>query len=204
MKNINTVVLFSLSISYLFVLVLSMLQPGIDNALILVALTYLFVLPIQNLITLRGGRVEFKKLATIFGRLNNRYVVNIVLLYTLIVIILAVLDLFGMSSRNIFRNIVGLGLGFVIVYQLGKYVTTTQVIAEYTAESLGDESYNSSNSLYKFIIVIPLLIIGFFTDSVVAGGVISVFILYFILNYFGFTGGNQRRTEVYTILNEEL
>lgn len=204
MKNINTIVLFSLSLSYLFVLVLSMLQPGIDNALILVSLTYLFVLPIKNFVVLRGERVEFKKLATIFGRLNNKYVINIVLLYTLTVIILAILDFFGMSSENLFRNFIGLGLGVVIVYLLGKYVKTTQIIAEYTSESLGDESYNSSTSLYMFTIVVPLLVMGFFTDSLVAGGVISAVVLYLILNYFGFTGSAQRRTEVYTILNEEL
>jgi hypothetical protein len=181
-----------------------MLQPGIDNTLILVALTYLFVLPIKNLVLLRGERVEFKKLATIFGRLNNKYVINIVLLYTLTVIILAILDFFGMSSENLFRNFIGLGLGVVIVYLLGKYVKTTQIIAEYTSESLGDESYNSSTSLYMFTIVVPLLVMGFFTDSLVAGGVISAVVLYLILNYFGFTGSAQRRTEVYTILNEEL
>lgn len=204
MKNLNTIILFSLSLSYLFVLVFSMLQPGIDNTLILVALTYLFVLPIKNLVLLRGERVEFKKLATIFGRLNNKYVINIVLLYTLTVIILAILDFFGMSSENLFRNFIGLGLGVVIVYLLGKYVKTTQIIAEYTSESLGDESYNSSTSLYMFTIVVPLLVMGFFTDSLVAGGVISAVVLYLILNYFGFTGSAQRRTEVYTILNEEL
>ena len=200
----NKIILFGLTLLYLFVLVLSMMDPGIDNSLLLVFLTYLFVLPVKNLVLLQGGEVKFEQLASIFGRLNNKYVLNITLLSTLLMAITWLLIFFQIGTHSFLAGLVIVSLTSALAYMFGKYVYTSQVIASYTSEYFDDAGHSAKTSLYLFVFLIPLLVVGFFSDSTAAEVVLFLIGLYMVLKYFGITGGEQREAEVYTILNEEL
>ena len=199
----NTIVLFSLTLLYLFVLILSMMHPGVDNTLVLLLITYLFILPVKNLVLLQGGEIEFKKLAALFGRLNNRYILFIAFLLVLDLVLAWLLVHFHIRDNSpIFFITVPVTL--TLAYMFGKYVHTSQVIAEYTSEYLEDERYSTRTFLYFFGFIIPFLIVGYFSNSGVAKLIALLFVLYIVIGFFGLYGGETREIEVYTILNEEL